>query len=235
MSSSGLTLPPPQPAAMQQRLDVAREATVLVELPFFSTMPDTGADQRFCDSRKSTFMRQFYSREVHASGRPPPQFDAGSTSPSSDFCFGDSLKPRGELHLARRGASGVVPHRCGPGAAAAPHLDNGIFASFTFDTSSSALTSKAYGRGLRGEGEHVPLQQRRARGTTTALDELMTATELYLKPQELSLEAISRAAEAQQDRTARRRAVNCITARHESSSTQFARCCHDQTRAARPE
>lgn len=153
-------------------------------------MPDTSLNRRFCDDRKTDFIRRQHSYEAACRQRRPPLKDTFTTLPARDFCFQDSappdLEPR-QPHVLCKTAVQGVPFREGKGAQPATlgiarrvgrggcevRATSEIFPRFDFNRDSSALASSVYGAGT-AEPSHVPLKSWNTRGT--ALEELMVRT-----------------------------------------------------------
>lgn len=114
------------------------EEQTLVEVPFYSHMPDTSANTRFTDSRKAKFIREVLEKE--APDRAVIQRETTTTtSPAPGFVFRASLakkqiKPPFDCGL---------PYAVGPGPT--KKSVGRIFVPFNFNQSSSALSSRAYG------------------------------------------------------------------------------------------
>lgn len=224
-----LTMAPLAPSEMDQRMISAMSSHSLIELPFFSSMPDTSGDRRFSDTRKSAFVRQVHDHESRVGGRSPPPVQTFTVKPSPDFCFRDTRgKPKVLMGLD---TPTPMPFRPGRGAQP-PSKSTGIgsvgpgmgcseiFPRFDFNVSSTALTSAAYGHGLdrRSKPERKPL-----RAPAASVEDLVAANERNMQETEARFHELqAEIVKNEKNRMARRRTSNQIQARHESNSRAMA-------------
>ena len=158
-------------------------------------LPNNGQNDRFSDSRKSTFVRQLYAKEQGASlsRAPPPSKDLQQTKPSQHYSWrwlhyqGREVRLKGGQQLALQNAPSEQIHvgrRRGPGArqlsADAPQ---GLFPSFSFNGSSSAMSSTTIGA-FHGK-DRVPIHVWNKPGVV--LDELCETTQTREKRLALQL------------------------------------------------
>lgn len=220
---------PLAPTEMDQRMISAMSSHSLIELPFFSSMPDTSGDRRFTDTRKSKFMSQVHGKEGRVARREPPPVNTFTVKPSPAFVFRDTRgAPKVLMEEARPTPMPFRPGRgpkppslaagsfgVGPGMGCAE-----IFPRFDFNVSSSALSSSAYGHAVPGAGKppRKPL-----RAPASSVEDLMVANEAdeaetTRRFNELRGEIIRN----ENNRMNRRRTSNQIQARHESNSRSMA-------------
>lgn len=222
---------PMAPSELDQRMQSAiNNSHELVDLPFFSSMPDTSGDRRFSDTRKSQFVRQVCRGESKVRNHAPPPVSTHTVKPSATFCFRDT---RGQPKmLPVGGARSTVPYVPGRGARR-PSLSTGrfgvgpgmgcseIFPRFDFNTSSSALSSAAYGIGVpndRNISAHEPLREHGA-----SVEKLLQRNDAKINETEARFKELQREIVANRtSRNGRKRADNHLTTRHESNSRAMA-------------
>lgn len=165
----------------------------LVELPFFTTQPDTS--RVFCDTRKSAFMRQVYARELRTRDARPR---TSTTTPAPGFAFRPEVR---DFHLVR--PFETAPYAPGPGPRTG---ESRVFPRFDFNIYSTALSSRAYGS-FHG-GKRVPLHLRDIEGAR--LDELLAAHRLHTANDGLSCASHSRSRDSLREQTNSRQVSRLI-------------------------
>ena len=160
----------PSQAEQEARMTEALASKTLVELPFFSSQPDSSTHRRFCDNRKSAFVQRMHRQEEKTKFDEHPPVRWPETIPDPTFHFASCL----ETDKVLRGPDKALMHPFVPGKGVQPpSLGCGesvggravgsnpgcseIFPRFDFDISSSAMSSSAYGR-------HVPFRRRDVAG-----------------------------------------------------------------------
>ena len=152
--------------AQEARMTQALASKTLVELPFFSSQPDSSTHRRFCDTRKSQFVARMHRQEMKTQFSEHPQVKWPATIPDPTFSYEanvrcDRVLKGPEVALSHPFARGRGVQRPSYGvnrfAVGSNPGCSEMFPRFDFDVSSTALSSSAYGR-------HVPFGKRKEHG-----------------------------------------------------------------------
>ena len=82
----------PSAAEQESRMAEALASKTLVELPFFSSQPDSSTHRRFCDNRKSAFVQRMHRQEEKTKFDEHPKVRWPETIPDPTFHFASCLK-----------------------------------------------------------------------------------------------------------------------------------------------